>query len=128
MTNVKVSGTKPRSFAPEGRSSGYLILRECDFSNSKLDRAYIWTLSGTAQLEITNSKLYSAASNIELSGTYALSNLNLTGLKSGGYTITLSRASSSLTDNDKAVLKAIKSNNKGTMRFICSDKEVQYSL
>ena len=48
--------------------------------------------------------------------------MNLTGC-SGGFTFTISRASTSLTDEEMAVYKAIKQNNKGSMRFIFTDGE-----
>lgn len=123
MTNVKKSGsTKPRSICTEGRSSGYLILRNCNFKNTNLDRPYINPLNGTATLELTNCALYGAASNIDLGASYSWTNMNLTGC-SGGFTFTISRASTSLTDEEMAVYKAIKKNNSGSMRFIFSDGE-----
>ena len=123
MTNVKKSGsTKPRSICTEGRSSGYLILRDCNFKNSYLDRPYINPLNGTATLELTNCTLYGGASNIDLGASYSWTNMNLTGC-SGGFTFTISRASTSLTDEEMAVYKAIKKNNSGSMRFIFSDGE-----
>lgn len=123
MTNVNKSGsTKPRSISTEGRSSGYLILRNCNFKNTNLDRPYINPLNGTATLELTNCALYGAASNIDLGASYSWTNMNLTGC-SGGFTFTISRASTSLTDEEMAVYKAIKKNNSGSMRFIFSDGE-----
>ena len=80
MTNVNKSGsTKPRSISTEGRSSGYLILRNCNFKNTNLDRPYINPLNGTATLELTNCALYGAASNIDLGASYSWTNMNLTG-------------------------------------------------
>ena len=124
MTNVKKSGsTKPRSICTEGRSSGYLILRNCNFKNSSnLDRPYINPLNGNTTLELTNCALYGGASNIDLGASYSWTNMNLTGC-SGGFTFTISRASTSLTDEEMAVYKAIKKNNSGSMRFIFSDGE-----
>ena len=123
MTNVKKSGsTKPRSICTEGRSSGYLILRDCNFKNSNLDRPYINPLNGNTTLELTNCALYSMASNIDLGASYSWTNMNLTDC-SGGFTFTISRASTSLTDEEMAVYKAIKQNNKGSMRFIFTDGE-----
>lgn len=123
MTNVKKSGsTKPRSICTEGRSSGYLILRDCNFKNSNLYRPYINPLNGNTTLELTNCALYSMASNIDLGASYSWTNMNLTGC-SGGFTFTISRASTSLTDEEMAVYKAIKQNNKGSMRFIFTDGE-----
>ena len=123
MTNVKKSGsTKPRSICTEGRSSGYLILRDCNFKNSNLDRPYINPLNGNTTLELTNCALYSMASNIDLGASYSWTNMNLTGC-SGGFTFTISRASTSLTDEEMAVYKAIKQKNTGSMRFIFSDGE-----
>ena len=123
MTNVKKSGsTKPRSICTEGRSSGYLILRDCNFKNSNLDRPYINPLNGNTTLELTNCALYSMASNIDLGASYSWTNMNLTGC-SGGFTFTISRASTSLTEEEMAVYKAIKQNNKGSMRFIFTDGE-----
>ena len=123
MTNVKKSGsTKPRSLCTEGRSSGYLILRDCNFKNSNLDRPYINPLNGNATLELTNCALYGGASNIDLGKSYSWINMNLTGC-SGGFTFTISRASTSLTDEEMAVYKAIKKNNSGSMRFIFTDGE-----
>ena len=126
MTNVKKSGsTKPRSICTEGRSSGYLILRDCNFKNSNLERPYINPLNGSASLEITNCALYGGASNIDLGASYSWTNMNLTGC-SGGFTFTISRESTSLTDEEMAVYKAIKKNNSGSMRFIFSDGEKNY--
>ena len=123
MTNVKKSGaTKPRSLSTEARSSGYLILRDCNFKNSNLDRPYINPLNGNTTLELTNCALYGGASNIDLGASYSWTNMNLTGC-SGGFTFTISRASTSLTDEEMAVYKAIKKNNSGSMRFIFSDGE-----
>ena len=123
MTNVKKSGsTKPRSICTEGRSSGYLILRDCNFKNSNLDRPYINPLNGNTTLELTNCALYGGASNIDLGASYSWTNMNLTGC-SGGFTFTISRASTSLTDEEMAVYKAIKQKNTGTKRFIFSDGE-----
>ena len=123
MTNVKKSGsTKPRSICTEGRSSGYLILRDCNFKNSNLDRPYINPLNGNTTLELTNCALYGGASNIDLGASYSWTNMNLTGC-SGGFTFTISRASTSLTDEEMAVYKAIKKNNSGSMRFIFTDGE-----
>ena len=123
MTNVKKSGsTKPRSICTEGRSSGYLILRNCNFKNSNLDRPYINPLNGNTTFELTNCALYGGASNIDLGASYLWTNMNLTGC-SGGFTFTISRASTSLTDEEMAVYKAIKKNNTGSMRFIFSDGE-----
>ena len=123
MTNVNKSGsTKPRSISTEGRSSGYLILRNCNFKNSNLERPYINPLNGTATLELTDCALYGGASNIDLGASYSWTNMNLTGC-SGGFTFTISRASTSLTDEEMAVYKAIKKNNSGSMRFIFSDGE-----
>lgn len=123
MTNVKKSGsTKPRSICTEGRSSGYLILRDCNFKNSNLDRPYINPLNGNTTLELTNCALYGGASNIDLGASYSWTNMNLTGC-SGGFTFTISRASTSLTDEEMAVYKAIKQKNTGSMRFIFSDGE-----
>ena len=62
------------------------------------------------------------ASNIDLGASYSWTNMNLTGC-SGGFTFTISRASTSLTDEEMAVYKAIKQNNKGSMRFIFTDGE-----
>ena len=126
MTNVKKSGSpKPRSLSIESRSSGYLILRECNFKNSNLDRPYINYLNGNTTLELTNCALYSMASNIMLGGSYSWTNMNLTGC-SGGFTFDINRASTSLTDEEMAVYKAIKQNNKGSMRFIFTDGEKNY--
>ena len=123
MTNVQKSGsTKPRSLSTEGRSSGYLILRDCNFKNSNLDRPYINPLNGNTTLELTNCALYGGASNIDLGASYSWTNMNLTGC-SGGFTFTISRASTSLTDEELSVYRAIKSNNSGSMRFIFSDGE-----
>ena len=123
MTNVKKSGsTKPRSLCTEGRSSGYLILRDCNFKNSNLDRPYINPLNGNTTFELTKCALYGGASNIDLGASYSWTNMNLTGC-SGGFTFTISRASTSLTDEEMAVYKAIKKNNSGSMRFIFSDGE-----
>ncbi len=123
MTNVKKSGaTKPRSLLTEGRSSGYLILRNCDFKNTNLDRPYINPLNNNAVLELTNCKLYSLASNIDIGASYIWNNMNLTGC-SGGFTFTISRASTTLTDEEIAIYKAIKKNNSGSMRFIFTDGE-----
>ena len=123
MTNVKKSGsTKPRSLSTEGRSSGYLILRNCNFKNSNLDRPYINPLNGNTTFELTNCALYGGASNVDLGASYSWTNMNLTGC-SGGFTFTISRASTSLTDEEMAVYKAIKKNNSGSMRFIFSDGE-----
>ena len=123
MTNVKKSGsTKPRSICTEGRSSGYLILRDCNFKNNNLDRPYINPLNGNTTLELTNCALYGGASNIDLGASYSWTNMNLTGC-SGGFTFTISRASTSLTDEEMAVYKAIKQKNTGSMRFIFSDGE-----
>ena len=123
MKNVKNSGTtKPRSLSTEGRSSGSLIFRDCDFKNSNLDRPYINPLNNNAALEITNCALYSGASNIDLGASYVWSNLNLTGC-TGGFTFTISRKSTSLTEEELSVYRAIKSNNSGSKRFIFSDGE-----
>ena len=123
MTNVKKSGsTKPRSICTEGRSSGYLILRNCNFKNSNLDRPYINPLNGNTTFELIDCALYGAASNIDLGASYSWTNMNLKGC-SGGFTFTISRASTSLTDEEMAVYKAIKKNNSGSMRFIFSDGE-----
>ena len=99
-----------------------MILRECNFKNSNLDRPYINYLNGNTTLELTNCALYSMASNIMLGGSYSWTNMNLTGC-SGGFTFDISRASTSLTDEEMAVYKAIKQNNKGSMRFIFTDGE-----
>ena len=123
MKNVKKSGsTKPRSICTEGRSGGYLIFRNCDFKNSNLDRPYINPLNGNAVLEITDCALYSAASNIDIGASYVWSNLNLTGC-TGGFTFTISRASTSLTEEELTIYRAIKQNNSGSKRFIFSDGE-----
>ena len=123
MKNVSKSGnTKPRTFCPEGRSSGYLKLRDCDFKNFNLDRAYINPLNGSAVLELVNCSLYTAATNIDLGASYVWSNMNLTGC-SGGFTFTISRASTSLTEEEIEVYRAIKQNNTGSMRFLFSDGE-----
>ena len=123
MKNVSKSGTtKPRTFCPEGRSSGYLKLRDCNFKNSNLDRAYINPLNGSAVLELVNCSLYTMASNIDLGASYVWSNMNLTGC-TGGFTFTISRASTSLTEEDIEVYRAIKQNNTGSMRFLFSDGE-----
>ena len=123
MKNVKKSGsTKPRSICTEGRSGGYLIFRNCDFKNSNLDRPYINPLNGNAVLEITDCALYSGASNIDIGASYVWSNLNLTGC-SGGFTFTISRASTSLTEEELTIYRAIKQNNSGSKRFIFSDGE-----
>ena len=126
MTNVKKSGTtKPRTLSTEGRSSGYLILRDCNFINSNLDRPYINPLNGSAALELTNCKLYSAASNIDLGATFVWSNLNLTGC-SGGFTFTVSRSKDSLTEEETAIMKAIKQNNSGTIKAYYNSVLVTY--
>ncbi|MBO7263948.1 MAG: hypothetical protein J6U93_05455 [Alistipes sp.] len=125
MTNVKKSGsTKPRSLCTEGRSSGYLIFRNCNFKNSNLERPYINPLNGTATLELTNCSLYSGATNIDLGASLVWSNtnLNLNGC-SGGFTFTISRASTSLTEDELAVYRAIKQNNSGSKRFLFTDGE-----
>ena len=126
MTNVKKSGTtKPRSISTEGRSSGYLILRNCNFKNSNLDRPYINPLNGTATLELTNCALYGGASNIDLGASYVWSNMNLTGC-SGGFTFTINRASTSFTDEETTIMKNIKKNNSGDVRLDWTDVQKMY--
>ena len=126
MTNVKKSGSKkPRTISVEGRTSGYIRLIDCDFSKSGvLDRAYFWSIGGTTILELKNCVLYTTtmASNIDFSGTYSLCNVDLADCK-GGFTFGMNRASTSLTDEEMAVYKAIKKNNSGSMRFIFTDGE-----
>ena len=126
MTNVKKSGsTKPRSLSTEGRSSGYLILRDCNFKNSNLDRPYINPLNGNTTFELTNCALYSMASNIELGASYVWSNMNITGC-SGGFTFIISRASTSFTDEETAIMKNIKKNNSGDVRLDWTDVKKMY--
>ena len=122
MKTVKKGSTKPRSICTEGRSSGSLIFRDCDFINSNLDRPYINPLNGNAVLEITDCRLFGGASNIDLGASYVWSNLNLTGC-SGGFTFTISRASTSLTEEELTIYRAIKQNNSGSKRFIFTDGE-----
>ena len=126
MTNVKKEGsTKPRTISVEGRSSGYIRLIDCNLSKSGvLDRAYFWTIGGTTILELKNCVLFNTlqASNIELSGTYSWTNMDISGCK-GGFTFGIGRASTSLTEEELAIYKAIKKNNSGSMRFIFSDGE-----
>ena len=126
MTNVKKSGSKkPRTISVEGRTSGYIRLIDCDLSKSGvLDRAYFWSIGGTTILELKNCVLYTTtlASNIDFSGTYSLCNVDLADCK-GGFTFGMNRASTSLTDEEMAVYKAIKKNNSGSMRFIFTDGE-----
>ena len=123
MSKVKKSGSaKPRSISSTGKSSGYMIFRDCNFSNSSnLDRPYINPISGSTTFELTNCRFHNAA-NIDLAASYVWSNMNLTGC-SGGFTFTISRASTSLTEAEIAIYKAIKQNNSGTKRFIFSDGE-----
>ena len=123
MSKVKKSGSaKPRSISSTGKSSGYMIFRDCNFSNSSnLDRPYINPISGSTTFELTNCRFHNAA-NIDIAASYVWSNMNLTGC-SGGFTFTISRASTSLTEAEIAIYKAIKQNNSGTKRFIFSDGE-----
>ena len=123
MSKVKKSGSaKPRSISTTGKSSGYMIFRDCNFSNSSnLDRPYLNPLSGNAVLEMTNCKFHNA-SNIDIAASYVWSNMNLKSC-TGGFTFTISRASTSLTDEELAIYRDIKQNNSGTKRFIFTDGE-----
>ena len=137
MANVKANAaeTRPRALSSEGRSSGYMILRNCNFPSSsdgtglfvktKMLRSYITPLSGNAELELTNCK-FGVACNIDLAPSYVWSNMNLTGC-SGGFTFTISRASTSLTEEETTIIKAIKKkNNSGTIRADYTDKSITY--
>ena len=136
MSNVKASAAeaRPRAFCSEGRSSGYLKLIDCNFPSasdgtgtfvkSKLLRTYINPLSGSAELEIANCK-FGVACNIDLAQSYVWSNMNLKGC-SGGFTFTISRASTSFTEEEHAFMKTIKNNNSGDVRLDWTDIKKQY--
>ena len=136
MASVKADAaeTRPRALSSEGRSSGYLILRDCNFPSSsdgtgtfvktKMIRTYITPLSGNATLEIANCK-FGVACNVDLSASYVWSNMNLTGC-SGGFTFTVSRSKDSLTEEETAIMKAIKKNNSGTIKAYYNGTLVTY--
>ena len=136
MKNVKASAadSRPRAFCSEGRSGGYLKLIDCNFPSSsdgtgafvatKLLRTYINPLSGSAQLELTNCK-FGVAANIDASASYSFSNMNLTGC-SGGFTFTIPRSKDSLTEEETAIMKAIKNNNSGTIKAYYNGTLVTY--
>ena len=136
MASVKADApeTRPRALSSEGRSGGHLILRDCNFPSSsdgtgqfvktKLLRTYITPLSNNAKLEITNCK-FGVACNIDFSASYVWSNMNLTGC-SGGFTFTISRASTSLTEAETAIMKDVKKNNSGTIKADYNDTRVTY--
>ena len=136
MASVKADApeTRPRALSSEGRSSGYLILRDCNFPSSgdgtgafvktKMLRTYITPLLGNATLEIANCK-FGVACNIDLSASYVWSNMNLTGC-SGGFTFTISRASTSFTEEETTIMKTIKKNNSGDVRLDWTDVTKMY--
>ena len=136
MKNVKANAadSRPRALSTEGCSNGYLILRDCNFPSagdgtgiwvaSKLLRSYINPLSGSAQLELTNCK-FGVAANIDLAASYVWTNMELTGC-SGGFTFTVSRSKDSLTEEETAIMKAIKQNNSGTIKAYYNGTLVTY--
>ena len=118
---------KARPLSIQSTSSGSYEFVNCLFkTNSNQNQVYVNPLGGTATLTFTGcsfkATLGNKAANIEMGGSYSLANLNLTN-NVGGFTFTLSRASTDLTEADKAILYAIKANNSGSMRFIFTDGE-----
>ena len=136
MASVKASApeSRPRALCTEAKSSGYIKLIDCNFPSAsdgtgllvkqKLLRTYINPLSGSAVLEITNCK-FGVAANIDLGASYVWSNMNLTGCK-GGFTFTISRKSTSYTDEEKAFMQTVKANNTGDVRLDWTDVQKMY--
>lgn len=134
MSGVEAAAaeSRPRAFCPEGRSSGYMILRDCNLTASgdgtgtfvakKLRRTYINPLLSSAILELTNCK-FGVAANIDTGASYSLSNMQLTGC-SGSFTFTFNRKSTELTDADKVLLNTIKANNGSTINFDFTDGRI----
>ena len=125
-----VNGTQTRSLSIEGRSSGALKFENCNFkfvswgsgAGKYKKQVYVNYLSGTASLDFTNCNFNGKATNIQLASSFVWSNLNLTGC-SGGFTLEISRDSTSLTEEELTIYRAIKTNNSGSKRFIFSDGE-----
>ena len=125
-----VNGTQTRSLSIEGRSSGALKFENCNFkfvswgsgAGKYKKQVYVNYLSGTASLDFTNCNFNGKATNIQLASSFVWSNLNLTGC-SGGFTLEISRASTSLTEEELTIYRAIKTNNSGSKRFIFTDGE-----
>lgn len=136
MSKVEANAatSRPRALSTEGCSNGYLILRDCNFPSAsdgtgtfvakKLLRTYINPLSGNAKLELTNCK-FGVACNIDFAASYVWSNMNLTGC-SGGFTFTIARDKDSLTEEETAIMTAVKQNNSGTIKAYYNGTLVTY--
>ena len=122
---VATGKTKPRKISIEGRGSGSIKLSNCNFSNGKLDRAYINPISGTATLEITNCK-FGVTTNVETVKAYSLTNFVFSGNSGGFAFVSVGRAKADVTEAEVAHLQAMKSNNSGTLRVDYTDGSVNY--
>ena len=131
---ANAAASRPRALSTEGLSNGYLKLIDCNFPAAsdgtgtfvakKLLRTYINPLSGDAKLEITNCQ-FGVAANIDFAASYVWSNMNLTGC-SGGFTFTIPRDKDSLTEEETAIMTAVKQNNSGTIKAYYNGTLVTY--
>lgn len=131
---ANAAASRPRALSTEGLSNGYLKLIDCNFPAAsdgtgtfvakKLLRTYINPLSGNAKLELTNCK-FGVACNIDFAASYVWSNMKLTGC-SGGFTFTIPRDKDSLTEEETAIMTAVKQNNSGTIKAYYNGTLVTY--
>ena len=108
-------------------ANGSFKFVNCNFkSNGTQKQVYVNSISSSSTLDFIDCSFKGAwgnkAANIDLGASFIWSNMNLTGC-SGGFTFTITRASTSLSAEELEVYRAIKSNNSGSMRFIFSDGE-----
>lgn len=127
--NATASGNQTRPLSTEyGNKIGDYKFENCSFkSNNNQGQVYVNYMNGPIKVNFTGCSFKNAfgwnkAANIDMNSSYSLSNLTLKN-NTGGFTITLNRASTSLTEEDLAIYKAIKDNNNGTKRFIFTDGE-----
>ena len=117
-----VNGSQTRSLSIEGSSSGTRKFENCDFkflsggtgAGKYKKNVYINTMSGTTTVDFTNCKLNGKAPNILFAGSYALTNLTMSGCDNTAPTLETNRAKDAITEAEWAHISSLIANNKFT--------------
>lgn len=117
-----VNGSQTRSLSIEGSSSGTRKFEGCDFKfvswgngvGKYKKNVYVNTMSGTTTVEFTNCKLNGKAPNILFAGSYALTNLTMSGCDNTAPTLETNRAKDVITEAEWAHISNLIANNKFT--------------
>ena len=117
-----VNGSQTRSLSIEGSSSGTRKFEGCDFkflswgngAGKYKKNVYVNTMSGTTTVDFTNCKLNGKAPNILFAGSYALTNLTMSGCDNTAPTLETNRAKDAITDAEWNYISSLIANNKFT--------------